>query len=553
MDKLSDLYNKTFNYHDLSKEEKEKLKKELEEEDKRDFEKSPICRLYREYIPPIIDRKNKEGKKCDIVVLGDIHGDYNFLIQLLLISGVVDERLNWIGGDTFVVSIGDKIDELQMENKKFVSDEIDYDVKQGNDLKIFSLFSDLHRQASKVGGMVITLLGNHELSNLCEDFRYSSKSEIKEMTEENMDKFTKYVTEGIPKSGGNLTKMLKMTSHNYIQNFINQIGGSKSEIEDVHTYNKFKFLGKKYDVFSTNDGRITMLENSGELRNFIGCTHLPLVIIGKYLFVHADVSSLLTSNTNIKNQYDFYILSKLIRKWILDEEDLSDNIKRQMNDEMGYFGEYSKIFFDRENSSKLLPGQINDDVIYPDLVGCKKINNSVRFFDVSGIIVGHSVQFNAEYTEFFKSGVKEESYFKEESKKFQMNIEDIHFPLRKEFGMKTSDTTFLNLGITSACGNKIIRIDNGGYERYSYFRDTKKKIFNNRSPIFQFINTMKGREPQILLIRNIYGTDHFIIRRRNMEKYRRNQIKIINHTDEFLEKDIEEFELNNVTGLPDEH
>ena len=45
-----------------------------------------------------------------IIAIGDIHGDYYILIELLKLAKVIDCNNNWIGGSTYVVQLGDTLD-----------------------------------------------------------------------------------------------------------------------------------------------------------------------------------------------------------------------------------------------------------------------------------------------------------------------------------------------------------------------------------------------------------------------------------------------------------
>lgn len=45
-----------------------------------------------------------------IIVLGDIHGDWDMLIKTLKIGNLIDSDNNWIGNDTVVVQVGDQVD-----------------------------------------------------------------------------------------------------------------------------------------------------------------------------------------------------------------------------------------------------------------------------------------------------------------------------------------------------------------------------------------------------------------------------------------------------------
>ena len=47
-----------------------------------------------------------------IIVIGDVHGDYNAFVHCLKKSKLVNKDLNWIGGKTQVVQMGDILDRM---------------------------------------------------------------------------------------------------------------------------------------------------------------------------------------------------------------------------------------------------------------------------------------------------------------------------------------------------------------------------------------------------------------------------------------------------------
>ena len=83
-----------------------------------------------------------------IVVIGDLHGDYNNFVKILKGTGLVDQDLRWVAGQIHLVQTGDMMD-------------------RGDDArKIFDLLLRLEKEAEAVGGKVHVLLGNHEEMNL---------------------------------------------------------------------------------------------------------------------------------------------------------------------------------------------------------------------------------------------------------------------------------------------------------------------------------------------------------------------------------------------------
>ncbi|OUM64873.1 hypothetical protein PIROE2DRAFT_31150, partial [Piromyces sp. E2] len=95
-----------------------------------------------------------------VVALGDIHGDYKKLVSILRHAKLIDQKNNWIGYDSILVQVGDLMDRAS-------------DIK-----KIWDLLIKLRKQATKKGGIVYLLLGNHELSNIQQSNFFISKKDV---------------------------------------------------------------------------------------------------------------------------------------------------------------------------------------------------------------------------------------------------------------------------------------------------------------------------------------------------------------------------------------
>ena len=109
----------------------------------------------------LIRKKNERpdfifGCKDSIVVIGDIHGEYQILCSLLYNNNIVDSTLNWSYGKGHVVFIGDIFD------------------RGDNVTESLWLIYKLEEQAKLAGGGVHYILGNHELMVLTGDLRYIS-------------------------------------------------------------------------------------------------------------------------------------------------------------------------------------------------------------------------------------------------------------------------------------------------------------------------------------------------------------------------------------------
>lgn len=121
---------------------------------------SGIQRRTREYILSIVflfllsllsysvDTPHTWNGVKKIVVIADIHGDYNNFERILKGTRLVDEELNWTGRETHFVQLGDILD-------------------RGPDAKrAFDLLMKLETQAEAAGGKVHFIIGNHEEGNI---------------------------------------------------------------------------------------------------------------------------------------------------------------------------------------------------------------------------------------------------------------------------------------------------------------------------------------------------------------------------------------------------
>ena len=101
--------------------------------------------------------------EAPVIAVGDIHGAYDELFQLLRGIELVDESGRWTGGNTHLVSVGDLVD-------------------RGPDSKsVMDLLMRLQQEAPASGGHVHVLLGNHELMNIGGDLRDVSEAEYAAM------------------------------------------------------------------------------------------------------------------------------------------------------------------------------------------------------------------------------------------------------------------------------------------------------------------------------------------------------------------------------------
>jgi len=92
-----------------------------------------------------------------IFAISDVHGEYDYMIDILKKSGVIDVFNNWIFGDGHLVIDGDIVDR---------GDRV---------TECLWLIYSLEQEAIAAGGRVHFLLGNHELMAIQGDLRYVHK------------------------------------------------------------------------------------------------------------------------------------------------------------------------------------------------------------------------------------------------------------------------------------------------------------------------------------------------------------------------------------------
>ena len=95
-----------------------------------------------------------------VVVIGDLHGDYDKFHDQLKLAGLINDRDAWSGGATHLVQLGDIPD------------------RAPDTRKILDLLIKLEPQARKAGGYVHALIGNHEAMNMEGDLRYTTPAEF---------------------------------------------------------------------------------------------------------------------------------------------------------------------------------------------------------------------------------------------------------------------------------------------------------------------------------------------------------------------------------------
>lgn len=97
-----------------------------------------------------------------IVVVGDVHGNFDGFRQVLEQTGVIDRRGRWRGDRTHLVQLGDIPD------------------RGDQSLEAAEFMQRLPKKARRKGGDVHVLIGNHEAMNVYGDLRYVDPGEYAE-------------------------------------------------------------------------------------------------------------------------------------------------------------------------------------------------------------------------------------------------------------------------------------------------------------------------------------------------------------------------------------
>jgi Calcineurin-like phosphoesterase len=108
--------------------------------------------IFRDWVkhPAIVQIDTRE----DIFAIGDVHGDYDRLVKLLVAARIIGpanhEGLTWTAGKAVLVFTGDMID------------------KGPHSLRVVQLAASLKTAAAEKGGRVVALMGNHEAEFLAD-------------------------------------------------------------------------------------------------------------------------------------------------------------------------------------------------------------------------------------------------------------------------------------------------------------------------------------------------------------------------------------------------
>ena len=256
-----------------------------------------------------------------VIVIGDIHGDFDVAIKCLILSRCIKtievpknksiismdkffKSLEWIGDDTYIVQLGDQIDRVRPQ--KWDNNEITRDnayKDEGSTLEIFYLFYHLDNMARTHNGRVFSIIGNHEIMNIEGDFRYVSLEEFKcfkEHLESVYHKHSKfpYHSRTLKRHSYKLENSKKTHNNNNNDNNNNNNNNDNND-------NKYAKLPDGYKE------RLYSFSPTGLCANMIGSNYYTILQIGNWLFCHGSpvTKTLKTYTTEMINNYvSMYLL-----------------------------------------------------------------------------------------------------------------------------------------------------------------------------------------------------------------------------------------------------
>jgi len=287
-----------------------------------------------------------------IIAIGDLHGDFDMMIKLLQLGGVINESYNWIGFNTYVIQVGDQIDSKERNNPFMTIVE---DTKSPNDIKILRFLTQLHNQALEKGGAVISLFGNHEIMNINKDFKYVSPKNI-------------------------------LSFYNYIELSNDQLANRPYNDDDIETIPTFdqndpEYISKINDAMEQGTARKAEAFSEGKsYGKYLGCNRIPIVKIGDFIFVHAGLSNNFIEQFNLTSDDDLYKIRFIIRNWLAGISKFSRSGKQlvglNINEEHGFdYIEDNMLWFNKN--------PINSNFI--------DVSKAFEVFKVNNIVVGHMI------------------------------------------------------------------------------------------------------------------------------------------------------------------
>ena len=345
-----------------------------------------------QYLATAYKKTNIFPPQNRIIVIGDIHGDFDAAIKCFILAKCIEpiippinktiiemnaffNKLKWIGDDTYVVQLGDQIDRVRPQSwdkNDITNDEAFED--EGSTLEIFYLFFYLNILAQENGGRVFSILGNHEIMNVDGDFRYVSQKEFKS--------FRKHL-------GTTYYRDSKFPYH------------SKTLKNNKHKLTEY-FKDSKVIPIKGFKERLFAFAPSGICANMMAMNSYTMLQIGNWLFCHGS-PTLTTLNTYtielINNIVSMYLLGIDSHKQVIEHH--YDMITDSKNNSILW----NRDFGESSGESSGEPSESSNTSKHKEKKLCKLLdkilisynnnnNNTNNKNIATHIALGHTPQFN---------------------------------------------------------------------------------------------------------------------------------------------------------------
>ena len=330
-----------------------------------------------------------------VIIIGDIHGDFEVAIRCLILAKCIEQidipinktvndmnmffnKLKWIGGETYIVQLGDQIDRVRPQN--WDNNEISIDEAfedEGSTLEIFYLFYHLNKLASIVNGRVFSIIGNHEIMNVNGNFRYVSKQEFQCFKEH-----LHTVYNNIQHTPRTPHKQLHLLQYSNMLNNIN--------IEHQKTPPGYR-------------ERLHAFAPSGLCANFMAMNYYTMLQIGDWLFCHGSPT------LYISNKFSIEMVNNIVALYLLGVNNTDTDLNKYYNEimnshpELGENNEISILWArafgehintpNKENTLQLLLQKILDAHNNNNNNNNNNTGTVKTFTNVKHVAIGHTPQF----------------------------------------------------------------------------------------------------------------------------------------------------------------
>ena len=395
-----------------------------------------------------------------VIVIGDIHGDFDVAIKCLIIAKCINnikvpynksilsmdaffKQLEWIGNDTYIVQLGDQIDRVRPQNWDNNDITIDSAYKdEGSTLEIFYLFYLIDKLARKKGGRAFSIIGNHEIMNVEGDFRYVSLKEFKsfkERLETVYHKNSKYPYHS--RTLKNNSYKLKNDENNMNSNNMNSVNSVK--------YSKLP------DGFRE---RLYAFSPTGICSNMMGTNNYIILQIGKWLFCHGSPV------LNTLNTYNIDSINNYVSMYLLGINNNEKNIDKH----------YHTITQHGKKS-----------ILWNRAFGDTEINNkkdNILSIELDTILEAYNNKNRKEQENAYENSITKNNRDK-------INRDEINNNIRVNFiavGHTIQDTD--KNGINSICDGRVWRCDVGMSKAFINKKNSKEINYYQRPQVLEILN-----------------------------------------------------------------